>query len=103
MAKVLVARGQHLTGVEIGDQPGLCRAIGDGHRADRLDAGVSPRGRAGADKGEGSRDCGEKHPHGTAHYRAARSAVRRGREVFNRPMLSHAEISDRLEIQQLTR
>jgi hypothetical protein len=25
-----------------------------------------------------------------------------GSEVFNRPMLSHAEISDRLEIQQLT-
>src|SRR6201999_3237600 len=69
---------------------------------------VRPSNCSGADQGEDSRDCGEKLPHGHRAYRpgsfsgfgASRPVA--GREVFNRPMLSHAEISDRLEIQQLT-
>ncbi len=71
MTKILVACGQHLTRIEIRDQPGLSRPVGDGHRAHRLHAGVRPSSCAGADKGEDSRYCGEKLPHGHRAYRPA--------------------------------
>jgi SnoaL-like domain len=81
----------------------LRRAVGNGYRAGRLHVSVGPGGCAGADEGKNSRDCGEKHPHDRSAYRPAYRPAPPvvAARVFNRPMLSLAEISDRLEIQQL--
>ena len=60
---VLVPLGQYLAGIEIGDQPGLRRAVGDWYRANRLHTGVGSRRRTATDERQDSRDCGEECPH----------------------------------------
>jgi len=55
-----------LTAVEIGQDPGLGRAVGNRYRTDRLRA-VGPglrRGEGAGTDGEGGSDCGHEFPHG---------------------------------------